>query len=186
MHIYKFRLLSDTNDEFVRDIEIKASQSFLEFHNTISDCVSLNGEELASFHICDQKWNKQKEITLIDMLEGEVEDKEEEEIKPLEETHIMKDALVKDFIEEPHQRLLYEYDFLNMNTFFIELLSVHKQKDDGPYPKCTLKKGDLAQAPAPQLIEEDDEEMTEQLLNDFNELLDDTFDYKADSDTSEI
>lgn len=183
MHIYRFRLLSDINDEFVRDIELMASQSFLDFHNMISECVNLNGKELASFHVCDQKWNKMKEITLIDMLDGE--DKEEE-TKPIEETFIMKDSLIKNFIEEPHQRLLYEYDLFNMNTFFIELLSVHKQKDDGPYPKCCLKKGDLTQEPVPQLIEEQDEELTEQMLNDFNDLLDDTYDYKGDSDSSEI
>ncbi|MCD4684066.1 MAG: plasmid pRiA4b ORF-3 family protein, partial [Bacteroidales bacterium] len=115
MHIYRFRLLSDINDEFVRDIELMASQSFLDFHNMISECVNLNGKELASFHVCDQKWNKMKEITLIDMLDGE--DKEEE-TKPIEETFIMKDSLIKNFIEEPHQRLLYEYDLFNMNTFF--------------------------------------------------------------------
>ncbi len=184
MHIYKFRLLSDINDEFVRDIELQANQSFLDFHNAITECVSLNGKELASFHVCDQKWNKMKEITLIDMLEGEEE--KEEETKPIEETYIMKDSLIKSFIEEPHQRLLYEYDFLNMNTFFIELLSVHKQKDDDHYPKCTLKKGDLDKEPVPQMIEEDDEEMTDQLLNDFNELLDDTFDYKGDADASDV
>lgn len=184
MHIYKFRLLSDINDEFVRDIELQANQSFLDFHNAITESVSLNGKELASFHVCDQKWNKMKEITLIDMLEGEEE--KEEEAKAIEETYIMKDSLIKSFIEDPHQRLLYEYDFLNMNTFFIELLSVHKQKDDDYYPKCTLKKGDLAKEPVPQMIEEDDEEMTEQLLNDFNELLDDTFDYKGDGDVTDV
>ena len=182
MHIYKFRLLSDISNDFVRDIEVQAAQSFLDFHNTISQCVNLNGNELASFHICDQKWNKYKEITLIYMLNG----KEVDEVtKPVVETFIMKDSLISDFIEEPHQRLLYEYDFLNMNTFFIELISVHKQKDDGPYPKCTLTKGDLIQQSAPMPIEDEDDELTEQLLSDYNELLDDTFDYKPDSENNE-
>lgn len=183
MHIYRFRLLSDINDEFVRDIEVQAAQSFLDFHNMISQCVNLNGNELASFHICDQKWNKYKEITLIDMLNG----KEADEVtQPVEETFIMKDALIRDFIEEPHQRLLYEYDFLNMHTFFIELISVHKQKDDGPYPKCTLTKGDMNKPAVPEPIEDEDEELTDQLLNDFSELLDDTFDYKPGSENKEV
>ena len=179
MHIYKFKLLSDSNEDFVRDIEIKATQTFEDFHRIISNCVNLNGKELASFHICDQKWNKLKEITLLDMLNKE---ELEEESKPFEETFTMKNSHIKDFISEPHQRLVYEYDFLNMKTFFIELQSVSKQKNDGSYPKCTYSKGDLSQEPTPGDIAETDEELTEQLLKDFNDLLDDTYDYKADSD----
>lgn len=190
MHIYRFRLLSDINDDFIRDIEIQAAQTFLDFHNMISQCVNLKGNELASFHICDQKWNKYKEITLIDMLNG----KEVDEVtKPVVETFIMKDSLIRDFIEEPHQRLVYEYDFLNMNTFFIELLSVHKQKDDGPYPKCTLSKGDMNQQAAPVPLPDDDldldeeeDKFSEELLSDFNELLDDTFNFKAGGESNEI
>jgi hypothetical protein len=177
MHVYKFRLLSDINDDFVRDIEIQANQTFLDFHNAISQCVKLIGQELASFHICDQKWNKFLEITLIDMLG--MEDPEEEN-KVVEETYIMKDAIIRDFINEPHQRLLYEYDFLNLSTFFIELLSVHKQKDEGQFPRCTLKKGDMEQQPVPQPIIEEDEELNGQLLSEFEELLDDTIDFKED------
>jgi len=186
MHIYKFRLLSDLNDDFVRDIEIKATQTFEDFHKIISDCINLNGKELASFHICNQKWNKLKEITLLDMLNKEesaaAAEEEEKESKPFEETFTMKDSIIKDFIIEPHQRLVYEYDFLNMNTFFIELQSVSKQKNDESFPRCTLSKGDLSEGPVPEEIEETDEELTEQLLKDFNELLDDTYDYKADSE----
>lgn len=185
MHIYKFRLLSDQNDEFVRDIEIQAIQTFEDFHHTIADCAPLYGSELASFHICDQKWNKLKEITLIDMLEGQELD-DEEDGKPLEETFIMKDSKIKDFINEPHQRLLYEYDFLNLSTLYIELLSVHKQKEEGIYPVCTLSKGNLKEEPTPDMMLEEDQDLTEQLLQDFDELLDDTLDYKGDSDSSSL
>ena len=185
MHVYKFRLLSDMNEEFVRDIEIQSGQSFLDFHNIISQCSNLNGQELASLHICDQKWNKEKEITLIDML---VDENPEEDKKPFEETFVMKDALIRNFIDHPHQRLLYEYDFLNIRTIFIELLSVHKQKDEGTYPRCTMKKGELEQ-PVPEIPVSDEEEadqLTSELLKDYNELLDDSFDVKDDSDSSDF
>jgi len=183
MHVYKFRLLSDTNDDFVRDIEIQANQSFLDFHNIISQCTNLNGEELASFHVCDQKWNKEKEITLIDMLNEEYPD---EKNKPFEETSIMKDSLIRNFIDDPHQRLLYEYDFLNLRTFYIELLSVHIQKDELVYPRCTLKKGELEQPVVPQPIIDDDEESVQPLVDDYTDLLDDTFDIKEDTEGNEF
>ncbi|MEZ5196645.1 MAG: hypothetical protein R2764_09655 [Bacteroidales bacterium] len=185
MHIYKFRLLSDKNDDFVRDIEIQAVQTFEDFHKAIAGSTHLNGNNLSSFHICDQKWNKLKEITLIDMLEGHEVD-EEEESRQIEETFIMKDAKIKDFINEPHQRLLYEYDFLNLSTIYIELLSVHKQKEEQDYPICTLSKGDLKEEPMPEMIFDEDDDFDEQLLQDFDELLDDTFEYKGDSDTTSL
>jgi hypothetical protein len=98
---------------------------------------------------------------------------------------MMKDSKIKSFIEEPHQRLVYEYDFLDMKTFFIELMGVWKQKEEVPYPICSFSKGKLANPPAPPVIEEegDPEALKEQLLDDFTELLDDTFDYQEDTET---
>lgn len=182
MHVYKFRLLSDINDAFVRDIEIQANQTFLDFHTAINQCVNFNGQELASFHICDQKWNKLQEITLIDMIGIE---EPEEKTRMVEETYIMKDSVIRDFINEPHQRLLYEYDFLNQSAFYIELLSVHKQKDEGPYPKCSLKKGEVEQQPVPQPILDEEEELNGASLNEFEEMLDDTIDFQEDTESFE-
>lgn len=173
MHVYKFRMLSEENDHFLRDIEIRANQTFQDFHNSIADCVQLNGNELASFHICDQKWNKMKEITLIEMMDGS---EEEENTKHIEETFVMKDALIRQFIDEPNQRLLYEYDFLSMKTFFIELISVFKQKDPGPYPRCVNKRGEVVENITKDPTSEEDEELRSQLLQDFEDLLDDSLD----------
>lgn len=179
MHIYKFRMLSGENDEFVRDIEIQASQTFKHFHDMIDDCINMKGNELASFHICDQKWNKNTEITLIDMLEGESDDEKE---RIVEETYIMHESKISDFINEPHQRLLYEYDLINLKTFFIELMSVYKQKDEDPYPRCVLSRGEpFEQVMSPEEILEDDEDVRNQLLEDFDELLGDTLEEYTES-----
>ena len=177
MHIYKFRMLSEEHDNFVRDIEIKASQTFEDFHKIITECVRLNGNELASFHICDQKWQKLQEITLIEMMDGS---EEEENTKHIEETFVMSKSLVRDFINEPSQRLLYEYDFLNMKTFFIELISVFKQKEEGTYPRCTLQRGDIHESVQPETVLEDDDDLRNQLLQDFDDLLDDTLDLPSE------
>ncbi len=184
MHIYKFRMLTDTNAEFIRDFEILGNQTFLDFNRIIQENVNLGSEELASFHICNQNWSKLKEITLLDMRVDEEDEVEEENKEFIEEQFIMKNSNIKDFIEDPHQRLVYEYDFLDIKTFFIELLGVWKQKEDHHYPICSLSKGVLASPPAPPVIEEeeDPEALKEQLLEDFNELLDGTIDYQEDTE----
>ena len=182
MHIYKFRLLSTENDEFIRDIEIMANQTFKDLHDTISSCAKMNGNELASFHICDQSWTKNKEITLMDMrFEMETEGADLESQKQTENFYLMDRSLIRDFMDEPHQRLVYEYDFLDMITLFIELHSVRKLNDDYTYPRCTKSIGELLAQPVPMVIEENDSEITEELLADFDELLDDTFEYKGDN-----
>ncbi len=182
MHIYKFRLLSTENDEFIRDIEIKANQTFKEFHDIISSCVKMNGNELASFHICDQSWAKNKEITLMDMrFEMETEGVDVEQENPIENLHLMAQSAIRDFMDEPHQRLVYEYDFLDMVTLFIELQSVRKLNDDNTYPRCSNSIGELSAQPVPIVVEESDSEITDELLADFDELLDDTFEYKGEN-----
>jgi len=174
MHIYKFRMLYGENEDFVRDFELKATQNFEDFHKLIAESVDLNPEELSSFHICDQKWNKKTEITLIDMLEGE---DAEPENSTVQETYVMHNALIRDFINEPRQRLLYEHDFLNMKTFFIELLSVYKIKEDGIYPRCAFKRGTVSDLQDEvNMIEEDDEELRKQLIQDFEDIVEGTLD----------
>lgn len=179
MHIYKFRMLSDVNEDFIRDIEIQGTQTFNDFHNTISDCVELHGNELASFHICNQKWQKMEEITLLDMGEDVKKENNGQKI-----VAVMNDAVISDHISEPNQRLLYEYDFLNTKTFFIELLSVSKQKGDGNFPRCTFKRAEIIDDFVdPVSMLEDDEEIRKQLYDDFEDLMGDSLEeYDDDMD----
>ena len=79
MFYYKFRVYFDEVEDFVRDIEILANDNFESLHNILYKSIGLEGNELASFSLCDSKWNKQNEITLIDMKDDEVEDAPEYE-----------------------------------------------------------------------------------------------------------
>ncbi len=67
MHAYRFRMLHEDQEDFLRDFDILASQSFADFHQIIKQSVELSGNELASFFVCDRNWRKKKEITLINM-----------------------------------------------------------------------------------------------------------------------
>ena len=48
MHVYKFRVLSEEQNEFVRDIEISSIQTFEDFHKIILQTSGLDGKELAN------------------------------------------------------------------------------------------------------------------------------------------
>lgn len=60
--VFRFRMLSDENDHFVRDYEVMYDTTLLEFHNFILD--SLEYEPcMASFFTADDRWEKQREFT---------------------------------------------------------------------------------------------------------------------------
>ena len=69
MYYYKFKVFYDEVDDFVRDVDVLANTNFEDFHLFLYQCLGLQGNEFAAFSICDQKWNKQKEITLMDTSE---------------------------------------------------------------------------------------------------------------------
>ena len=149
MYYYKFKISFDDVEDFERNIEILSSDNFESFHHILYESIGLKGHELASFSICDTKWNKKQEITLIDMQddrESEIPDYEEEEEFSTSSNlpkFIMKDAVLKDFITDPHQYIIYEYDFINPKVFYIELLKTLQAKEGAVYPSCTLSSGVL-------------------------------------------
>lgn len=151
MQVYKFRCLLAEQDDFLRDIEIRPGQTFREFHEILVSTSALSGTELASFFKCDSAWHKLQEITLIDMgeePENEEEDTRKKVVKKLP-IAVMDDVKVRDIIDDPHQRIVYEYDFLNPKVFFIELLKIKDGDELVKYPVCVKKEGVLAVKPTP-------------------------------------
>lgn len=152
MHIYKLRMLLDDQDDFLRDYEIKSNQTFLNLYEIIRQTVKLQSNELASFFICDSKWRKKKEITLMDMqdeteVDSQIDDDDDEYRKPQKKlpTFIMEKAKIKDFIEDPAQRMLLEYDFLNPTVFYLELFKIAEANENRTYPICVKQAGELIQ-----------------------------------------
>lgn len=177
MHAYRFRMLNDDQEDFLRDFDILASQTFLDFHNLIRESVELPGNELASFFVCDRNWRKKKEITLISMQEESQEEIDDDDRRSPRKNRIpvceMDKVKVKDIIDDPHQRLLYEYDFLNPKSFFVELMKIVDGEKNIQYPLCIKSTGKFVTA-APVLFETavDPEDDNIALLAEFDDILD--------------
>lgn len=190
MHVYRFRLLYEAQEEFLRDFDILSSQTFLDFHNTIKEAVELPGNELASFFVCDRNWRKKKEITLINMQNGEpVEEDDDDRRGPKRERmqiSEMDKVRIKDIIDDPHQRLLYEYDFLNPTTFYIELTRILEAGIKDQYPLCVKSEGKLALTnpvlPFFESTEAEEGDIT--LLNEFDDILNSTDEEDIPTDPS--
>jgi len=181
MHAYRFRLLFDDQEDFLRDFDILASQTFLDFHSIIRQSVELPGNELASFFVCDKNWRKKREITLTNMnadnsAHSDKDDDDDSRRGKRERMVIteMASTRIKDVIDDPHQRLLYEYDFLNTRTFFIELMRIVESENRELYPLCSKSLGKLTfTAPLPikgfDSPVADEDEIT--LLSEFDDIM---------------
>lgn len=194
MHSYRFRLLYEEQEEFLRDFDVLASQTFLDFHNLIVQSVELKGDELASFFICDKNWRKKKEITLIDMKQSNEDsipyEDDDEDNKSGRVNRIpiyeMANVKIRDLIDDPHQRLLYEYDFLNPKSFFIELMKINNADPKEQYPICVKSVGKLTPVASIYVpfIAEDADEIT--LPGEFDEITQEDTDDNSPDISSEF
>jgi len=175
MYYYKFKVLFDEVEDFERNIEILACDNFESFHQILYDSIGLTGHELAAFSICDTKWNKKQEITLIDM-QDDVESEtptydEEEEFSTSSNIpkYVMRDTVLKEFISDPHQYIMYEYDFINPKVFYIELLKTLPVKEEMVFPRCTLSTGALPKPEEHQMANQPEDELLTDFLNEIDE-----------------
>lgn len=132
--IYKFRLIFEENDKFSMDVEIKSSQTFFDFHCAIQDEAEWDNSQLASFFLCNDLWEKQQEISLLDMSDGD-------NAWPI----VMDITIIGDHIKELHQKLIYVFDFFSDRYFFIELIDIKPDNIKKHLPICYFLDGEMPQ-----------------------------------------
>jgi hypothetical protein len=134
MAVYKFKITFEDYDDIFRIIEIKSTQTFLDLHKAILDAIGFDQKQLASFYMSTDTWKKGQEITLEDMTD--------EEDEPENKIPVMAKSKLCDYINDPHQKIIYVYDFLEIWTLFIELTGIDvKEKSGQKYPFCSKSSG---------------------------------------------
>lgn len=115
MGALKFRVLLDSekDQEIFRDILIDENENFETFYHAVLNAFRFEGQEMGSFYMSNDEWDKGHEIGLMDMRYSD----EDEDLPG-----VMKDAILKDFMEVSDQKIILVYDFLRMWIFLIELL----------------------------------------------------------------
>ena len=127
--VYRFILVSDEADNFSREIEIDSEATFLQLRNAILDSVGYSKDELDSFFLCDDEWQKEEEITLEDMDTSSDRD-----------TWLMEKTSLEEMIEDEGQKLIFVFDYITDRCFFMEMKEAIPGKNLTE-PICTLKKG---------------------------------------------
>ena len=138
--VYKFTLLSDEIDDFVRVIKIDPENTFLDLQNAILDSVNYERNLMTTFFMCSDNWEKQQEITLVEMDSGSEYD-----------NLVMEDTKLEELFSDEKQKLLFVFDMISDRAFFMELTEIIPGKTVDK-PVCILSEGK-----APQQMLNDDE-----------------------------
>lgn len=107
--VFRFRMLSDENDNFVRDYEAMYDMTLLDFHDFILQ--SLEYEPcMASFFTADDRWEKQREFTSVEMDDGSGD-----------APAAMESVTLGQVIHNRRDRLIYLFDMFGDRAYFWNL-----------------------------------------------------------------
>ena len=112
MSVFRFRVLFEDQPEVYRVIDISADQTFEDFHHAILKAIDFKDGEFASFYIDYQNADDSIEICLSDL------QSENDDIVLL-----MKDIKIKELIQGNIDNITYIYDFIELWTMKIEVMS---------------------------------------------------------------
>lgn len=163
--ILLFRIISDEDQDFYRDLVIDGSNTFLEFHHILQENLGYDPTHLASFFITNEHWEKEHEITLIDMMQD-----------PDVEILTMGEVKLEQHFDDLNQRMIYVFDFFSERAFFMELIEYSDELSPKKTPFVAQSVGD----PPAQLA-------LDKLLGDeTDESISDPFDDEYDSDQDDL
>ncbi len=151
MLIYRFKVTCDEADDFLREIEIQPGQTFLDFHHILVDSSELLHCENASFFMTDKKYKKDREVSL-KPLKRQVRKYDEDIDQVVTESvslPVMKNEKLKDYIEDPHQKMIYEFQGRDTYILYLELFRIFRSDGLASYPQCVKRSGELPKFTAP-------------------------------------
>lgn len=109
--IYRIKFISDETDGFVREIEIDSEATFLDLNKAILDSCNYPDDQMTSFYICDEEWERKQQITREDM-GSEASDVD---------IYTMDKVKLSEFIEDEEQKLEFVFDPFNERVFYLDV-----------------------------------------------------------------
>ncbi len=164
--VYQFRIFSDEVDLFERIITIDSEAKFSDLHQAILDSVHYKNDDVTSFFLCDDRWERELEITLLEMA-----------LNPEEDTWVMDKTALNELLEDEGQRLMYMFDSINERALYMELEEIRSGHQDKA--KCIEASGE---APEQHIVEDFSKTVQAILKGEQNTGLDLDADFYGSSD----
>jgi hypothetical protein len=169
MGALKFRVLLDTEQEseIFRDILINEDDNFESLYQAIINSFRFQGDQMASFYLSNDDWDKGHEISLMDMNYGD------EAID--EKASVMSVAVLRDFMQEKDQKIILVYDFLRMWIFLIELIDRPADKVSKPETLLSVGMAPPEDSRMTNLEDDTDNLFEDEEFGDDDDIFDDDF-----------
>lgn len=162
--VFRFRMLSDENDRFVRDYEVLYDMTLLEFHEFLLEALEYE-PCMASFFTADERWEKLREFTLMEMGEGEVE--------------TMDRVTLGQIMHRRRDRLIYLFDLFGDRAYYLELTGACEAEPGASYPREIYAVAEVPDQydPSKTIADEDEGSIFDDALGEFGDFEgDDSYD----------
>lgn len=123
MAIYRFKVTFEDYDDVIREIDILSKHTFLDLHRAIQKSVNYDPEKSSSFYVSNDQWKKGEEIAYLPT-----------EFKSNKGVTLMETAKLNKFIDDPHQKFYYIYNFDRPYDFHVQLIKILKEEEGKEYP----------------------------------------------------
>lgn len=123
MAIYRFSVIFEDYDEVIREIDMLSKHTFMDLHEAIHKATGYNPALPSSFYVSNDQWKKGTEIAYMP-----------DERKISQGVIEMENARLSKFIDDPHQKFYYTYNFERPFDFHVQLIKILKEEDGVEYP----------------------------------------------------
>lgn len=156
--ILKYRMLSDENDNFVRDFEVPHDMTLSAFHDFIIQSLDYD-DCMASFFSADDQWNKLREYTLMDMGDDPLSGAE----MPLP----MDSVTLATLILSGSTKLIYQFDLINERAYYLEVVSNSKPQAGMEYPRLAFENAPTPDQYDPDAVDDKAGSIFEEMMDDY-------------------
>ncbi|MDR2284285.1 MAG: plasmid pRiA4b ORF-3 family protein [Sphingobacterium sp.] len=170
MAIYRFRVTFEDYEDIYRDIDMPSKSTFVELHQEIHKSTGYQVDASSSFYVSNDQWKKGTEIALMPS-----------QRKIDAGVLLMEDIRLSKFIDDPHQKFYYIYNFDRPYDFHVELVKILKEEEGKEYPAIFKSVGQapkmVAAANFPVASDDDeDDEYVEEATEEYGVDEDDDYD----------
>jgi len=128
MALYRFRVTFEDYDDVMREIDVKSNQTFEDLHRAIHQSTGYNPEFPSSFYISNDQWMKGEEITYLPS-----QKRKDRGIS------LMTNVKLLSFIDDPHQKFYYTFNFDRPFDFHVELMKIILDETPGTTYPAVIK-----------------------------------------------
>ena len=128
MALYRFRVTFEDYDDVIREIDVKSNQTFEDLHRAIHQSTGYSPEFSSSFYISNDQWTKGEEITFLPNQ------------KRIDRgVSLMSNVKLLSFIDDPHQKFYYTFNFDRPFDFHVELMKIILDETPGTVYPAVIK-----------------------------------------------